>query len=122
MSPVTQQKQRIHLFIVASVPHCSGYKASTPALLLLPYATLLRDLLPLPTISPFPTNNSYNMPSLKNLILLVAAAATGVTQALPTVELVDRQQHLIGWLAMCPGPLWGATCQVPSWTSKQCCQ
>jgi hypothetical protein len=72
--------------------------------------------------SPFPINNSHNMPSLKNLVLFVAATATGITQALPTVELVDRQQHLIGWFAMCPGPLWGATCQVPSWTSKQCCQ
>ena len=62
------------------------------------------------------------MPSLKNLILLIAAAVASVARALPTVELVDRQQHLIGWFAMCPGPLWGAACQVPSWTTKQCCQ
>jgi hypothetical protein len=62
------------------------------------------------------------MPSLKNLVLLTTAIAASVTQALPTVDLVDRQQYLIGWFAICPGPLWGAGCQVPSWTTKQCCQ
>ena len=62
------------------------------------------------------------MPSLKNLVLLIAATVASGAHALPTVELVDHQQHLVGFFAMCPGPLWGATCEVPSWTSKQCCQ
>jgi hypothetical protein len=62
------------------------------------------------------------MPILKNIILPIAAVVASIAHALPTVELVDRQQHLIGWFAMCPGPLWGPACQVPSWTTKQCCQ
>jgi hypothetical protein len=62
------------------------------------------------------------MPSLKNLILLIAATVASGAHALPTVELAHHQQHLVGFFAMCPGPLWGATCEVPSWTSKQCCQ
>ena len=62
------------------------------------------------------------MPILKNIILPIAAVVASIAHALPTVELVDRQQHLIGWFAMCPGPLWGTACEVSSWTSKQCCQ
>jgi len=62
------------------------------------------------------------MPGLKNLVILITAAATGLTMALPTVELVDRQQHLVGFFAMCPGPLWSPSCTVRSWTDKTCCQ
>jgi hypothetical protein len=62
------------------------------------------------------------MPSLKNLVLLIATTVASGAHALPTVELVGRQQHLVGWFAMCPGPLWGPGCEVSSWTSKQCCQ
>lgn len=62
------------------------------------------------------------MPSLRNLILLIAATVASGAHALPTVEPAGRQQHLVGFFAMCPSPLWGATCEVPSWTSKQCCQ
>jgi hypothetical protein len=62
------------------------------------------------------------MPSLKNLILFIAATVASGAHALQTVALADRRQHLVGFFAMCPGPLWGATCEIPSWTSKQCCQ
>lgn len=102
--------------------HRNGYKASKLCTPLLEYHTSLTSTLPHQHLPPYPSNSHKKTPRLNTLVLLTTAIATSLALALRTVELVDHQQHLIGWFAMCPGPLWSAGCQVPSWTSKQCCQ